>query len=168
MCVQLKVQELDCGLPWGQVSSVPSKVWLQWETLLQNAWWGGQGNRAGEGPCGWVVKTYSQKPGTKFPFCYLSCLCVCVYMYAQSCPTLFNVTPRTAAHQALLSMGFPRQEYWSGLPFPTPGDAPRDQTHMSCISCIGRQILYHWAIMPIISYKSFKARTCLSASVNWR
>ncbi|ELR60425.1 hypothetical protein M91_18992, partial [Bos mutus] len=26
--------------------------------------------------------------------------------------------------QAPLSMGFPRQEYWSGLPFPTPGDLP--------------------------------------------
>ena len=31
-------------------------------------------------------------------------------------------TPRTVAHQAPLSMGFPRQEYWSGLPFPSPGD----------------------------------------------
>ena len=28
------------------------------------------------------------------------------------------------ARQALLSMGFPRQEYWSGLPFPFPGDLP--------------------------------------------
>ena len=28
----------------------------------------------------------------------------------------------TIAHQALLSMGFPRQEYWIGLPFPSPGD----------------------------------------------
>ena len=28
----------------------------------------------------------------------------------------------TVAHQAPLSMGFPRQEYWSGLPFPSPGD----------------------------------------------
>ena len=28
------------------------------------------------------------------------------------------------AHQAPLSMGFPRQEYWSGLPFPPPGDLP--------------------------------------------
>ncbi|CAN0554671.1 unnamed protein product, partial [Rangifer tarandus platyrhynchus] len=27
-------------------------------------------------------------------------------------------------HQAPLSMGFPRQEYWSGLPFPSPGDLP--------------------------------------------
>ena len=34
------------------------------------------------------------------------------------------VTPWTVAHQALLSRGFPRQEYWSGLPFPTPGDLP--------------------------------------------
>ena len=33
-------------------------------------------------------------------------------------------TPRTVAHQVLLSMGFPRQEYWSGLPFPSPGDFP--------------------------------------------
>ena len=34
------------------------------------------------------------------------------------------VTPWTVAHQALLSMGFSRQEYWSGLPFPSPGDLP--------------------------------------------
>ena len=33
-------------------------------------------------------------------------------------------TPWTAAHQAPLSKGFPRQEYWSGLPFPMPGDLP--------------------------------------------
>ena len=33
-------------------------------------------------------------------------------------------TPRTAAHQVPLSMGFPSQEYWSGLPFPSPGDFP--------------------------------------------
>ena len=31
---------------------------------------------------------------------------------------------RAVAHQAPLSMGFPRQEYWSGLPFPPPGDLP--------------------------------------------
>ena len=30
----------------------------------------------------------------------------------------------TVAHQAPLSMGFPRQEYWRGLPFPSPGDLP--------------------------------------------
>jgi len=34
------------------------------------------------------------------------------------------VTPWTVARQAPLSMGFPRQEYWSGLSFPPPGDLP--------------------------------------------
>ena len=34
------------------------------------------------------------------------------------------MTPGTIAHQAPLSMGFPRQEYWSGLTFPSPGDLP--------------------------------------------
>ena len=33
-------------------------------------------------------------------------------------------TPQTVAHQAPLSMGFPRREYWSGLPFPPEGDLP--------------------------------------------
>ena len=40
----------------------------------------------------------------------------------KSCPTL--VTPWTVACQAPLSMGFSRQEYWSVLPFPSPGDLP--------------------------------------------
>ena len=34
------------------------------------------------------------------------------------------VTPWTVAHQAPPSMGFSREEYWSGLPFPSPGDLP--------------------------------------------
>ena len=41
---------------------------------------------------------------------------------AQSCSTF--VTPWTVAHQAPPPMGFPRKEYWSGLPFPSPGDLP--------------------------------------------
>ena len=35
-----------------------------------------------------------------------------------------SVTPWIEAHQTLLSMGFSRQEYWSGLPLPSPGDLP--------------------------------------------
>ena len=38
------------------------------------------------------------------------------------CPTLCD--PRDCSHQAPLSMGFSRPEYWSGLPFPSPGDLP--------------------------------------------
>ena len=41
-------------------------------------------------------------------------------MHAELCPILCD--PYTVACQTPLSMGFSRQEYWSGLPFPTPGD----------------------------------------------
>ena len=44
-------------------------------------------------------------------------MCVCVLSHVQ----LF-ATPWTVAHQAPLSMGFSRQEYWSGFPFPSPED----------------------------------------------
>ena len=40
-----------------------------------------------------------------------------------SCAQL-SATSWTVAHQALLSLGFSRQEYWSGLPCPPPGDLP--------------------------------------------
>ena len=42
---------------------------------------------------------------------------------AKLCPTL--ATPWTVACQAPVSMGFSRQHYWSGLPFPSPGDLPK-------------------------------------------
>ena len=54
------------------------------------------------------------------------CSVVCVVqcsVVAQSCPTLCNPVDYIA-QQAPLSMGFSRQEYWSGLPFPSPGDLP--------------------------------------------
>ena len=43
-------------------------------------------------------------------------------LVTKSRPTL--ATPWTVAHQTPLSMGFPRQEHWSGLPIPSPGDLP--------------------------------------------
>ena len=52
-------------------------------------------------------------------------------LVAKSYPTL--VTPWTVACQALLSMGFSRQEYWSGLPFPSPGDPPNSGVSSLCL-----------------------------------
>ena len=52
----------------------------------------------------------------------LKALCVCLrshFSYVRLFAMLW-----TAAHQALLSMEFSRQEYWSGLPCPPPGDLP--------------------------------------------
>ena len=45
------------------------------------------------------------------------------YMHAQLCPALCDPTDYIAC-QTPLSMGFPRQEYWRGLPFPPPGNLP--------------------------------------------
>ena len=69
---------------------------------------------------------------------FLGCVLNC-FSYVQ-----FLVTLWTVAHEAPLSMGFSRKEYWSGFPFPPPGSSqPRDWTLISYISCIGRRVLYH-------------------------
>ena len=49
-------------------------------------------------------------------------MCVRARGHAQSCLTLYN--PVNCSPQAPVSMGFSRQEYWSGVPFPPPGDLP--------------------------------------------
>ena len=51
----------------------------------------------------------------------------------------------TAAHQALLSMGFFKQEYWSGLPCPPPGDLPDPGIKPASLTptCIGRWVFFY-------------------------
>ena len=60
--------------------------------------------------------------------------CACMRLRAQLCPALCN-------H---LSMGFSRQQYWSGFAVSNSRGSswPRDQNCSSCISCIGRQIFF--------------------------
>ena len=54
-------------------------------------------------------------------------------------------TPWAVASQTPLSLGFPKLEYWSGLPFPSPGDLPDPgfETKSPALTGIGRQMLYH-------------------------
>jgi len=61
---------------------------------------------------------------------------ISVLLFSHSVVSNSFATPWTVAWQAPLSMGFSRQEYWSGLPFPSLGESswPRGQT---CVSCIG-------------------------------
>ena len=59
-------------------------------------------------------------------------------------------TPWTVAHQASLSMEFSRREYWSGLPFLSPGDLPDSGMEPKSPHC--RQILYH------LSYREVPTR----------
>ena len=62
----------------------------------------------------------------------------------KSCSVMSNsVTSWTAAHQDPLSTGFPRQEYWSGLPFPSPGDLPKPGIKHGSHTAGG--LFTHWA-----------------------
>ena len=63
---------------------------------------------------------------------------VCVCVRAQSCQTL--QTQWTVASQAPLSMGLSWQEYWSGLPFPSPGDLPTQRLSLYPLW------LLHWQV----------------------
>ena len=84
-------------------------------------------------------------------------LCVCMLSHSV---WLFAVT-WTVAHQASLSMGFPRQEYWSTYPFPLPGDLP--DPHLL-------YLLHWWAdslplhhlgsLQPRLLFKHYKAIKC--------
>ena len=72
----------------------------------------------------------------------------CVYgggddgLVAKLCLTICS--PMTVTHQAPLSMGFPRQEYWSSCHFLLQGTFPaRGSNWHLYISCIGRKVLYH-------------------------
>ena len=101
---------MDCSLPGSSVqrilqARVPEKVdisssrgssWLRDRTCI----------------CSMEGGFFSTEPSGK--------PCVCQWL---SCVWLF-VTLWTVAHQAPLSMRFPRQAYWNGLPFPSPGDFP--------------------------------------------
>ena len=93
-------------------------------------------------------------------------MCVCVCVRTRSVMSEYFVTPWTIAHQAPLSMGFSRQKYWSGLPCPSPADLP-DPGSQSCISCIGRQILFFTteppgkSRSPWCSQKTFFLNKCI-------
>ena len=76
----------------------------------------------------WYILAYEMAPLLQLTHFY-SLLWVLLFLssgggglVAKLCPTL--ETPWTVACRAPLSMGFSRQEYWSGLPFPSPGDLP--------------------------------------------
>ena len=86
-------------------------------------------------PCSFCPSPTIQSPFWGIPFS------VCMHAQLLSCVQLLW-PPWTVA--LLCPWDFPREEYWSGLPFPFPGESyrPRDRTCVSCISCIGRQILY--------------------------
>ena len=90
-----------------------------------------------ENPRAMVEKKHTQ---------FSKCLPTCPSFLLVTCHVRLFVASWTIAYQTPLPVEFSRQEYWSGLPFPAPGDLPNPRTKPESllrISCIGWQILYH-------------------------
>ena len=84
--------------------------------------------------------------------CFIYCCLV-----AKSCLTLG--TPWAIARKAPLSTGCPRQEYWSGLSFPSPGDFPNPGMNPRLLHY--RWFLYHWATWGVLTVPENQVKTTL-------
>ena len=93
-------------------------------------------------------------PSHRPSICFLS-----VWYESLSYVRLFS-TSWTGACQASLSMGFSRQEYWSGLPFPSPGDLPNQGLNPGLLHC--RWFFTIWAPRETLSvYLGFKGTSVM-------
>ena len=125
-----------------------------------------------------VLCTLRQECGRLLPLLWPLCVCVCVCVWFSSVQ-LF-VTPWTVAHQAPLSMLSSRQEYWSGFPFPSPGDLPNqgiESTSLASPALVGglfntgppekpNSHLYHLPLWyPLWSLFSFHMLPFLSTGI---
>ena len=99
---------------------------------------------------------------------------LCWARLCQSCLTFCS--PWTVAHQAPLSMRFSRQEYWSGLPFPSPGDLPNPgmeprspalQADSSLSELQGRSSSFLWYFTNV-SVRNRKSRVPGAATLHIR
>ena len=97
-------------------------------------------------------------------FSFILIVCVCESSVAQSCPTLCDPMdcklPGSSVHRIFQEriLAWIAISRYKGLSW------PRDWTHVTCISCIGRRILYHWATWKAISLshlESYIPVTCL-------
>ena len=105
----------DCSLPGPSVRGVSQARILEWAAMSSSR--GSSQLRDQTHVCCIVGRFFTTEPPGK-----PSTLDAGVLSHL-SHVQLF-VTPWTVAHQVTLSMDFSRQEYWSGLPFPPPGDLP--------------------------------------------
>ena len=105
----------------------------------------------------WVSISFSRgssRPSNQTRICYIGrrILYCCEVVKSLSCVRLF-ATPWTVVYQAPPFMGFSRQDYWSGLPFPSPRDLPNPGIEPGVSQIVGRRFtseppgksLYCWA-----------------------
>ena len=101
----------------------------------------------------WILLLSLVTSTTGYCFClYVHIWCHCCCLATKSCLTLCD--PWTIAHQALLSIGFPRQEYWRRLPFPSPGDLPDSGIEPESSALVGRFFATKPPGKPLYIYES--------------
>ena len=94
------------------------------------------------------------------------------FLCVLSCIWLF-VTSWTVTHQAPLSMGFSRQEYWSGsysTSYSRGFSQAMDQTPVSCVCCLGWRILYYcttWEALTYITHPTINRGRSLHGLSRW-
>ena len=81
-------------------------------------------------------------------------VCECVCVYAQSCPTLCDPMDSSSSGTSVHGILQARTLEWAAISFSRGSSWPRDWTCISCVSCIGRWILYHlcttlWGCLPL-------------------
>ena len=74
--------------------------------------------------------------------CMCVCVCVCVCVHAQSCPTLCDPMDCSLFGFSVYGIFQARILERVAISFTRGSSSPRDWTHVSCVSCIGRQVLY--------------------------
>ena len=137
----------DAGKDWGheEMGTIEDEMvgchhWLDGHEFEQALWFGdGQGSLEGCSPWGHKeLDTTEQLNWIDVPSCFSH-----VWLCA---------TPGTATHQAPLSMGFSRQEYWSGLPCAPSGDFPNPGIEPVSPALQGDSLLLsHWG-SPLFLY----------------
>ena len=88
-------------------------------------------------------------------------------LVAKSCPTL--VTPKTVACQTPPSMGLSRQEYWSGLPFPSAEDLPNPGIKLGspALPADFYQLSYQGSLKILHGGGGLFAQSCLTLATPW-
>ena len=116
---------LDWKIPWteetdGLQSTGPQRVGRDCVTRQQPRMWSGGEPHPGEKPGEWPSFSYSYSPTLwTYSVILLLPMSALLLLIVYEFPEILN-SKWTAAHQAPPSMGFSRQEYWSGVPLPSP------------------------------------------------
>ena len=107
----------------------------------------------------WIFLYWKLTLKVHFSF-WLWFACLCRVLSRFSLVGLF-VTPRTVAHQAPLSMGFSRQEYWSGLSCPPPGDLPNSRIETASLWGLQNYISFLNKLLPLERYCLLEISDCI-------